>query len=101
MVRMAREATWTVSDGCTVDQYNRAFQGVLDDICECGIPDRLDLSTDRGDAFRSWKERWDDFYLLSGIVVMEPKAQMAALRSCLTDDTNRVMRNLPLAEEDR
>ncbi|KAF0309783.1 hypothetical protein FJT64_019140 [Amphibalanus amphitrite] len=64
-------------------------------------PDRLDLSTDRGDAFRSWKERWDDFYLLAGIASMQPNAQMAALRSCLTDDTNRVVRNLPLTPEER
>ena len=61
-------------------------------------PDRLDVATDRGDAFRAWKDRWDDFYLLAGIGSMEPRTQMAALRACLTDDTNRVVRNLPLAE---
>ncbi|KAF0314713.1 F-actin-uncapping protein LRRC16A [Amphibalanus amphitrite] len=38
MVQMAREATWPVSDGCTVDQHYRAFQEVLDGICERGIP---------------------------------------------------------------
>ncbi|XP_043235622.1 uncharacterized protein LOC122388509 isoform X2 [Amphibalanus amphitrite] len=64
-------------------------------------PDRLDLSTERGDAFRTWKERWEDFYLLAGIGAMEPRAQMAALRACLTDDTNRVVRNLPLEEDER
>ena len=64
-------------------------------------PDRLDLSTDRGDAFRTWKERWEDFYLLAGIGAMEPRAQMAVLRACLTDDTNRVVRNLPLEEDEQ
>ena len=64
-------------------------------------PDRLDLSTDRGDVFRIWKERWEDFYLLAGIGAMDSKAQMAILRSCFTDETYRVVRNLPLDEDQR
>ena len=64
-------------------------------------PDRLDLSTDRGDVFRIWKERWEDIYLLAGIGAMDSKAQMAILRSCFTDETYRVVRNLPLEEDQR
>ena len=37
-VRMAREAAWPVSDGCTVGQHYRAFQEVLDSTCGRGIP---------------------------------------------------------------
>ena len=64
-------------------------------------PGKLDLSTDRGDAFRIWKERWEDYALLSGIESVEPRRQMAALRACLSDDTLRVVRNLQLSDEQR
>ena len=64
-------------------------------------PEKLDLSTDRGDAFKVWKERWEDYMLLSGIRNLEPRVQMAALRACLSDDTLRVVRNMDIEEPQR
>ena len=64
-------------------------------------PEKLDLSTDRGDAFKVWKERWEDHLLLSGIGAMEPRRQMAALRACLSDDTLRIVRNMELEEANK
>ena len=61
-------------------------------------PGKLDLSTDRGDAFKVWKERWEDYFLLSGIKSMDPRVQMAALRACLSDDTLRVVRNMDIED---
>ena len=64
-------------------------------------PEKLDLSTDRGDAFKVWKERWEDHLLLSGIGSMELRRQMAALRACLSDDTLRIVRNMDLEEANK
>ena len=64
-------------------------------------PEELDLSSDRGDAFKVWKERWEDHLLLSGIGAMEPRRQMAALRACLSDDTLRIVRNMDLEEANK
>lgn len=64
-------------------------------------PDRLDIASDRGELFLIWKERWEDYTLLSGLQTAEPRVQMAALRSCLTDETIRVLRNLELSDSER
>ena len=63
--------------------------------------DRLDISSDRGELFKVWRERWNDYVLLSGLKRAEPRVQIAALRDCLTDDTIRVLRNLELSDCDR
>ena len=67
----------------------------------CSRPDRLDVASARGELFRIWRERWEDYVLLSGLERAEPRVQIAALRDCLTDDTIRVLRNLELSERDR
>ena len=54
-------------------------------------PDKLDLSVDRGASFRAWKTRWTDFCTLSGLASQPTDVQMAMLRSCLSDDTIRVV----------
>ena len=64
-------------------------------------PDRLDIASDRGELFHVWRERWDDYVLLTGLKREEPRVQMAALRDCLTDDSIRVLRNLELSDSDR
>ena len=60
-------------------------------------PPKLDFSVDRGDAFRAWKMRWDDFALLSGLCAQPQPVQMAVLRSCLSDDTIKVVNNFDLS----
>ena len=64
------------------------------------LPERLDLSVDRGDAFKLWKVRWEDYVMLSNLHLAEPAIAMAKLRSCLSDDTLRVVRNFDIAEGD-
>ena len=64
-------------------------------------PDRLDITTDRGDAFYLWKERWTDYELMSQLRLEEPAVQLANLRAYLSDETLRVVRNLPLSGAER
>ena len=61
-------------------------------------PQRLDLTTDRGDAWHTWKVRWDDYVMLTDLTKASSAIQMAKLRSCLSDDTLRVVRSFELPE---
>ncbi|KAF0303737.1 hypothetical protein FJT64_024334 [Amphibalanus amphitrite] len=63
---------------------------------------RLEVGVDRGvDAWLAWKQRWDDFVMLTGLDTATEAFQMARLRSCLGDDTLRIVRNLDLPERER
>ena len=63
-------------------------------------PDKLDLSVDRGASFRAWKTRWKDFCTLSGLTSQPTAVQLAMMRSCLSDDTIRVVENMGLSQEE-
>ena len=65
------------------------------------MPHKLDLSSDRGEAFRLWKCRWEDFERLAQLSKKDKESQMAILRSCLADDTLKVVLNLALPREKR
>ena len=65
------------------------------------LPHKLDLRTDKGDAFNLWEQRWDDYVQLSGLNDRTPEQQMALLRACLSDDTMKVVLNLELPDADR
>ena len=65
------------------------------------IPGKLDLSTDRGERFTTWKSRWEDYALLSKLSEKAPDVQMAIFRSCLDDETLKVMRQLTVEEGDK
>ena len=58
------------------------------------MPHRLDISTDRGELFAFWEQRWKDYALLSGLTQQPIDVQMAILRSCFSDDTLKIVRNL-------
>ena len=62
------------------------------------MPPKLDVTVDRGEAFSLWEQRWSDFSHLSGLAKKEPSFQMALLRSCLADDTLKVVLNLQLGD---
>ena len=49
--------------------------------------DRLDISTDRSDAFYLWKERWDDYVLMSQLRLDQLAIQLASLRARLFEET--------------
>ena len=63
-------------------------------------PDKLDLSVDRGAAFKTWKTRWTDFVTLSGLTAQPKAVQLAMLRSCLSDDTVHIVENMGLSRSD-
>ena len=69
--------------------------------CKLTQPDKLDLSVDRGASFRAWKTRWTDFCTLSGLSSQRKKVQLAMLRSCLSDDTIRIVENMGLSESEQ
>ncbi|KAF0313086.1 Nucleic-acid-binding protein from mobile element jockey [Amphibalanus amphitrite] len=51
----------------------------------------LEVGVDRGvDTWLAWKQRWDDFVMLTGLDTATEAFQMARLRSCLGDDTLRI-----------
>ena len=64
-------------------------------------PPILDITTDRGETFRLWKGRWDAFFLLSGLNKHDANTQYAALITCLSDETLKVVTNLSLAPADK
>ena len=65
------------------------------------LPHKLDLNTDKGDAFTLWEQRWDDYAALSNLDARTPDSQMALLRACLSDDTLKVVLNLELPATDQ
>ena len=60
------------------------------------MPAKLDLSVDRGEAFTLWQYRWEDFVQLSNLESKCRATQMAVLRTCLSDETLKVVMNLNL-----
>ena len=65
-------------------------------------PGRLEIGVDRGaDAWRAWRQRWDDYALLTDLSTASQHIQMAKLRLCLGDDTLRVVRNLGIPESEQ
>ena len=62
---------------------------------------KLDFSIDRGESYRAWRVRWDDYALLSGLSSQTPALRIAVLRSCLSDDAIKVVSNFDLAAEKR
>ena len=61
-------------------------------------PGRLDVAVDRGvDAWLAWKQRWDDYALLTNLAASPRPVQLARLRASLADDTLRIVRNLGLS----
>ena len=62
------------------------------------LPQKLDLRTDKGDAFTLWEQRWDDYVQLSGLNDRTPEQQMALLCAFLSDDTMKVFLNSELPD---
>ena len=63
------------------------------------MPNKLDLSVDRGETLTLWQHRWEDFYQLSGLEDKDPVFRMAVLRSCFSDETLKIAMNLDLPDE--
>ena len=52
-------------------------------------PPTLDLSVDRFAAFRSWKEKWNDYVLITSLADKDPACQSAMLRYTFSTETLR------------
>ena len=64
-------------------------------------PPTLDLSVDRYAAFKSWKEKWNDYVLISGLEAKEATYQAAMLRYTFSDETRQIYESLGLSEDER
>ena len=58
------------------------------------MPHRLDISADRGELFAVWEQQWKYNALLSGLTQQPIDMQMAILRSCISDYTLKIVRDL-------
>ena len=58
---------------------------------------KLDLRTDKGDAFTLWQQRCDDYVQLLGLMT----GHLALLCVCVSDDSIRVVLNLELPDAGR
>ena len=58
----------------------------------------LDLNVERYAAFRSWKEKWEDYVMLSRLDQKENKMQAAMLRYTFTSDTRKIYNSLSLSD---
>ena len=64
-------------------------------------PPTLDLSVDRFAAFRSWKEKWNDYVLITSLADKDPAYQSAMLRYTFSTETRNIYDSLNLNEDDK
>ena len=63
-------------------------------------PPKLDLSVDRLNAFKTWKDRFSDYAVVSKLEEESAEYKCSILRYCFTEDTRRIYNTLNLSEED-
>ncbi len=61
-------------------------------------PPVLDLNVERYAAFKAWKEKWEDYALLSNLDRQDKKKQAALLRYTFSSDTRKIYNSLALAD---
>ena len=59
---------------------------------------KLDLQTDRGSDFTTYKVQWDSYFSLSGLAHKDAAKQVQALTLCFSQDT---LENLGLSADER
>ena len=64
-------------------------------------PPTLDLTVDRFAAFTAWKEKWDDYVLLSQFDQQNKKTQSALLRYTFSSDTRKIYNSLGLTAQQK
>ena len=65
------------------------------------VPPILDLTVDRFSAWKTWKEKWNDYSLLTGLEEKDEKYKSAMLRYTFTSETRNIYESLTLTAEDR
>ena len=63
-------------------------------------PPLLDLTVDRYAAFKSWKTKWQDYVLLSGLTDKGEEFQSAMMRYTFAAETRNIYDSLNLSEAD-
>ena len=61
-------------------------------------PPKLDLSVDRYNAFKTWKDRFDDYAVVSKLEQEDPAYQCSILRYCFSEDTRKIYNTLTMTE---
>ena len=59
----------------------------------------LDLSVDRYAAWENWKEKWNDYVVVSDHATKSEDYQCSVLRYTFTDETRKIYKSLKLSEE--
>ena len=63
-------------------------------------PPKLDLSVDRYAAFKTWKDRWEDYVVVTKLAEESAGYQASMLRYSFTEDTRKIYNTLNLSEEE-
>ena len=63
-------------------------------------PPKLDLSVDRYSAFKAWKDRWDDYAVVSSLSTQTNEYQCSMLRYTFTEDTRKIYNTLNLTADE-
>ena len=61
----------------------------------------MDLTVDRYNAFKAWKDRFDDYAVVSKLDQEDPAYQCSILRYCFTEETRKIYNTLALTEEEK
>ena len=64
------------------------------------VPPVLDLTVDRYAAWTSWKKKWEDYALITGLTTKDPKYQSAMIRYTFNTETGNIFETLKLSTED-
>ena len=64
-------------------------------------PPILDLSVDRYFAFKSWKEKWNDYVLITDLSAKTPEYKSAMVRYTFTAETRNIYDSLNLTEGEK
>ena len=64
-------------------------------------PPKLDLSVDRHSAFKTWKESWDDYAVITKLADNDAAYQCSMLRYTFTEDTRKIYNTLELTDDEK
>ena len=64
-------------------------------------PPKLDLSVDRYSAFKTWKDKWTDYVVVTKLEAESPEYQASMVRYTFTEETRKIYNNLKLTEAEQ
>ena len=63
-------------------------------------PPKLDLTVDRYSAFKTWKDRWTDYVVVTKLSDEAAEYQSSMLRYTFTEETRKIYNTLNLTDEE-